>query len=166
MVGALLVGAAVARSLAYAWEVPAIGVHHMEGHLLAPLLEKDPPDFPFVALLVSGGHTLLADVHGVGQYELLGSSLDDAAGEAFDKTAKLLGLGYPGGPQLAALAEQGRPGRLSVSASADRATRSRLQFQRPENGGRRGTCATMGRSTTRREPMPHAGSRKRSSIRS
>ena len=110
LVGALLVGAAVARSLAYAWDLPCIGVHHMEGHLLAPLLEPEPPQFPFVALLVSGGHTMLARVEGVGRYELLGSSLDDAAGEAFDKTAKLLGLGYPGGPQLAALAEQGRPG--------------------------------------------------------
>jgi N6-L-threonylcarbamoyladenine synthase len=110
LVGALLVGAAVARSLAYAWGLPCIGVHHMEGHLLAPLLEPEPPQFPFVALLVSGGHTLLARVEGVGRYELLGSSLDDAAGEAFDKTAKLLGLGYPGGPQLAELAEQGRPG--------------------------------------------------------
>jgi N6-L-threonylcarbamoyladenine synthase len=109
LVGALLVGAAVARSLAYAWRVPCTGVHHMEGHLLAPLLEPDPPQFPFVALLVSGGHTLLAHVHGVGRYEILGQSLDDAAGEAFDKTAKLLGLGYPGGPQLAALAERGRP---------------------------------------------------------
>jgi N6-L-threonylcarbamoyladenine synthase len=109
LVGALLVGAAVARSVAYAWGLPCIGVHHMEGHLLAPLLEPQPPQFPFVALLVSGGHTLLARVEGVGRYELLGSSLDDAAGEAFDKTAKLLGLGYPGGPQLAALAEQGRP---------------------------------------------------------
>jgi N6-L-threonylcarbamoyladenine synthase len=109
LVGALLVGASVARSLAYAWRVPCIGVHHMEGHLLAPLLEAEPPSFPFVALLVSGGHTLLALVRGIGQYELLGSSLDDAAGEAFDKTAKLLGLGYPGGPQLAALAERGRP---------------------------------------------------------
>jgi N6-L-threonylcarbamoyladenine synthase len=110
LVGALLVGAAVARSLAYAWRVPCTGVHHMEGHLLAPLLEPNPPQFPFIALLVSGGHTLLAHVHGVGQYEILGQSLDDAAGEAFDKTAKLLGLGYPGGPQLAALAERGRPG--------------------------------------------------------
>jgi len=109
LVGALLVGASVARSLAYAWRVPCLGVHHMEGHLLAPLLEPDPPEFPFVALLVSGGHTLLARVEGVGRYEVLGSSLDDAAGEAFDKTAKLLGLGYPGGPQLAALAERGRP---------------------------------------------------------
>jgi N6-L-threonylcarbamoyladenine synthase len=110
LVGALLVGAAVARSLAYGWGVPALGVHHMEGHLLAPLLEPDPPRFPFVALLVSGGHTLLAHVTGVGRYQILGSSLDDAAGEAFDKTAKLLGLAYPGGPHLAALAERGRPG--------------------------------------------------------
>jgi N6-L-threonylcarbamoyladenine synthase len=110
LVGALLVGSSVARSLAYAWRVPCVGVHHMEGHLLAPLLEQEPPAFPFVALLVSGGHTMLALVHAVGSYEMLGSSLDDAAGEAFDKTAKLLGLGYPGGPQLAALAERGRPG--------------------------------------------------------
>jgi len=110
LAGALLVGSSVARSLAYAWDVPCVGVHHMEGHLLAPLLEPDPPAFPFVALLVSGGHTLLAYVRGLGRYEVLGSSLDDAAGEAFDKTAKLLGLGYPGGPQLAALAERGRPG--------------------------------------------------------
>jgi len=110
LVGALLVGASVARSLAFAWGVPCTGVHHMEGHLLAPLLESDPPAFPFVALLVSGGHTLLARVEGVGRYEILGASLDDAAGEAFDKTAKVLGLGYPGGPQLAALAERGRPG--------------------------------------------------------
>jgi N6-L-threonylcarbamoyladenine synthase len=109
LVGALLVGAAVARSLAFAWRVPCTGVHHMEGHLLAPLLEPQPPQFPFIALLVSGGHTLLARVEGVGRYEILGSSLDDAAGEAFDKTAKLLGLGYPGGPQLAQLAERGRP---------------------------------------------------------
>lgn len=110
LAGALLVGAAFARSLAYAWRVPCIGVHHMEGHLLAPMLEHAPPEFPFLALLVSGGHTLLADVQGVGRYEVLGSSLDDAAGEAFDKTAKLLGLGYPGGPRLARLAESGRPG--------------------------------------------------------
>ncbi len=110
LVGALLVGAAVARSLAYAWRIPCLGVHHMEGHLLAPLLEPDPPPFPFVALLVSGGHTLLARVDGLGRYEILGNTLDDAAGEAFDKTAKLLGLGYPGGPQLAALAERGRSG--------------------------------------------------------
>jgi N6-L-threonylcarbamoyladenine synthase len=110
LVGALLVGAALARSLAFAWRLPCVGVHHMEGHLLAPLLEPDPPRFPFLALLVSGGHTLLARVDGLGRYEILGNTLDDAAGEAFDKTAKLLGLGYPGGPQLAALAERGRSG--------------------------------------------------------
>jgi len=110
LIGALMSGAAVGRSLAWALGVPCVEVHHMEGHLLAPMLEQDAPDFPFVALLVSGGHTLLANVKGVGQYELLGQSLDDAAGEAFDKTAKLLGLGYPGGPALAALAEKGRPG--------------------------------------------------------
>ena len=111
LVGALLVGAALGRSLAWAWGLPAIGVHHMEGHLLAPLLEEPVPDFPFVALLVSGGHTQLVAVAGIGRYQLLGESLDDAAGEAFDKTAKLLGLPYPGGPALAALAEWGEPGR-------------------------------------------------------
>src|SRR6185437_10190823 len=97
-------------SLAYAWQVPAIGVHHLEGHLLAPLLEADPPPFPHVALLVSGGHTMLIEVRGIGQYELLGQTRDDAAGEAFDKTAKLLGIPYPGGPELATLAERGRSG--------------------------------------------------------
>jgi len=112
LAGALLVGAAFARSLAWAWGVPAVGIHHMEGHLLAPMLENDIPEFPFVALLVSGGHTQLVQVGGVGEYELLGESLDDAAGEAFDKTAKLLGLGYPGGPALAALAQSGDPGRF------------------------------------------------------
>jgi N6-L-threonylcarbamoyladenine synthase len=111
LIGALLVGAALGRSLAWTWGVPAIGVHHMEGHLLAPLLEEPAPDFPFVALLVSGGHTQLVAVAGIGRYHLLGESLDDAAGEAFDKTAKLLGLPYPGGPALAALAERGDPGR-------------------------------------------------------
>ncbi len=110
LIGALLVGAALGRSLAYAWGVPAVGIHHMEGHLLSPLLEPDPPAFPFTALLVSGGHTLLADVRGFGAYRILGETLDDAAGEAFDKTAKLLGLGYPGGPALARLAECGRDG--------------------------------------------------------
>lgn len=107
LMGALLVGAATARSLAWAWQIPAIAVHHMEGHLLAPMLEENPPEFPFVALLISGGHTLLVQVEGIGRYQLLGESLDDAAGEAFDKTAKMLGLGYPGGPKLSALAEQG-----------------------------------------------------------
>ncbi len=114
LIGALLVGACVGRSLAMAWDVPAIGVHHMEGHLLAPMLEDDPPDPPFVALLVSGGHTLLARVDGIGRYEILGETLDDAAGEAFDKTAKLLGLPYPGGPALAALAATGSPGRYRL----------------------------------------------------
>ena len=112
LAGALLVGAAFARSLAWAWRVPALGIHHMEGHLLAPMLEDEVPDFPFVALLVSGGHTQLVRVAAVGDYELLGESLDDAAGEAFDKTAKVLGLGYPGGPALAALAQHGDPGRF------------------------------------------------------
>ena len=107
LIGALLVGASVGRSLAFALGIPAVGVHHMEGHVLAPLLEPDAPDFPFVALLVSGGHTMLIEVSGVGRYRLLGETLDDAAGEAFDKTAKLLGLGYPGGPALARCAEQG-----------------------------------------------------------
>jgi N6-L-threonylcarbamoyladenine synthase len=111
LVGALLVGALTARSLAWAWNVPAIAVHHMEGHLLAPMLEAEPPGFPFIALLVSGGHTLLVEVGGVGQYRVLGDSVDDAVGEAFDKTAKLLGLPYPGGPALAGLARQGDPGR-------------------------------------------------------
>lgn len=112
LVGALLVGATVARALAYAWEVPAVGVHHMEGHLLAPMLDDNPPCFPFVALLVSGGHTQLVRVDGVGQYTVIGESVDDAAGEAFDKTAKLLGLDYPGGAALSRLAEQGAPGRF------------------------------------------------------
>lgn len=109
LVGALLVGAAAARAMAWALDVPAIGVHHMEGHLLAPLLEEDPPQPPFVALLVSGGHSMLIEVAAIGRYRLLGDTLDDAAGEAFDKTAKLMGLPYPGGPHLARLAEQGDP---------------------------------------------------------
>lgn len=112
LAGALLVGAAVGRSLAWAWKRPAVGVHHMEGHLLAPMLEADPPSFPFLALLVSGGHTLLADVQGLGCYRTLGESVDDAVGEAFDKTAKLLGLGFPGGPAVARVALNGRPGRF------------------------------------------------------
>ncbi len=112
LMGALMVGACVGRSLAYGWGVPAVGVHHMEGHLLAPLLEGEIPEFPFIALLVSGGHTQLIRVDGVGRYQLLGESVDDAAGEAFDKTAKLLGLGYPGGPALSELAKQGNPDRF------------------------------------------------------
>jgi len=110
--GALLVGAMVGRSIGFAWNIPTVAVHHMEGHLLAPMLEPNPPAYPFVALLVSGGHTLLIDVAKFGDYKILGESVDDAVGEAFDKTAKLLGLGYPGGAALAALAEQGDPSRF------------------------------------------------------
>ena len=109
LVGALLVGATIARSLAMAWDKPAIPVHHMEGHLLAPLLGQNPPDFPFVALLVSGGHTMLVAVEGIGQYHILGESIDDAAGECFDKAAKMLDLPYPGGPNIAKLAQTGNP---------------------------------------------------------
>jgi N6-L-threonylcarbamoyladenine synthase len=112
--GALLVGASVANALAYALDIPTIGIHHLEGHLLSPLLSDPAPEFPFVALLVSGGHTQLMRVDGVGQYTLLGETLDDAAGEAFDKSAKLLDLGYPGGPALAQLATSGRPGRYKL----------------------------------------------------
>ena len=114
LAGALLVGASVAHGLAYALGVPALGIHHLEGHLLSPLMETPAPAFPFIALLVSGGHSQLMRVAGVGRYELLGDTLDDAAGEAFDKTAQLLGLGYPGGPALAALAAQGTPGRVKL----------------------------------------------------
>ena len=114
LAGALLVGAGSAQAIAWSLGKPAIGIHHLEGHLLSPRLADPKPDFPFVALLVSGGHTQLMRVDGVGQYELLGETLDDAAGEAFDKTAKLLGLGYPGGPALAALAEQGNERRFDL----------------------------------------------------
>jgi N6-L-threonylcarbamoyladenine synthase len=114
LAGALLVGASFAQALAFALRIPAVGIHHLEGHLLSPLLSADPPSFPFVALLVSGGHTQLMRVDGVGRYRLLGETQDDAAGEAFDKTAQLLGLGYPGGPALSRLAEQGRPGRVRL----------------------------------------------------
>ncbi|SFM02708.1 tRNA (adenosine(37)-N6)-threonylcarbamoyltransferase complex transferase subunit TsaD [Marinobacter zhejiangensis] len=110
LIGALMVGGSVAHALGFALGIPVLGVHHMEGHLLAPMLEDQPPQFPFVALLVSGGHTQLVMVNGIGEYELLGESVDDAAGEAFDKTAKMLGLDYPGGPRVSALAEQGRAG--------------------------------------------------------
>src|ERR1700761_4361207 len=113
LIGALLVGEAFATALSVAWAKPAMGIHHLEGHLLAPLLEANPPDFPFLALLVSGGHTQLIDVAGLGKYRILGDTLDDAAGEAFDKTAKLMGLPYPGGAALASLAEDGRPGEFT-----------------------------------------------------
>src|SRR3990167_1288925 len=112
LIGALLVGAMLGRTLGWAWQIPTIGVHHLEGHLLAPFLEPHPPMFPFIALLVSGGHTELVKVSRLGQYEILGDTLDDAAGEAFDKTARLLGLGYPGGSALATLAEYGSPSRF------------------------------------------------------
>ncbi|MHB0776378.1 tRNA (adenosine(37)-N6)-threonylcarbamoyltransferase complex transferase subunit TsaD [Halomonas sp. WWR20] len=112
LVGALMVGASTAHGLARAWNVPVLGVHHMEGHLLAPMLEEEPPEFPFVALLVSGGHTQLVEVRGLGRYRLLGESVDDAAGEAFDKAAKMLELPYPGGPQIARLAELGEASRF------------------------------------------------------
>ncbi len=114
LAGALLVGTSIAEALAFTLNVPTIGVHHLEGHLLAPLLEDNPPEFPFVALLVSGGHTQLMRVSGIGDYELLGDTLDDAAGEAFDKTAKLLGLGYPGGPALSRLAAEGKAGKFKL----------------------------------------------------
>ena len=112
LAGALLAGSAVAKGLAFAWGVPSIGVHHMEGHMLAPMLEDDAPQFPFVALLVSGGHTLLAEVRAIGEYRILGQTLDDAVGEAFDKTAKILGLAYPGGPAVAKAAQFGDPTRF------------------------------------------------------
>ncbi len=112
LIGALMVGSAMARSLAWSWGIPSVAVHHMEGHLLAPMLEQHPPEFPFLALLISGGHTLLVDAQKIGVYHVLGESVDDAVGEAFDKTAKLLGLGYPGGPLLSKLAQTGNPQRL------------------------------------------------------
>src|ERR1700691_5654652 len=116
LIGALLVGASFAGSLAYSWGKPVVGIHHLEGHLLAPLLEADPPEFPFLALLVSGGHTQLVDVAALGRYRILGETLDDAAGEAFDKTAKLLGLPYPGGAALAKLGGRGRRGEFAFPA--------------------------------------------------
>ncbi|PWQ92421.1 tRNA (adenosine(37)-N6)-threonylcarbamoyltransferase complex transferase subunit TsaD [Leucothrix pacifica] len=109
LIGALMVGASVGRTMAWSLGIPALAVHHMEGHLLAPMLEEDAPECPFVALLVSGGHTMLVEVKAIGDYKILGESVDDAVGEAFDKTAKLMGLSYPGGPELAALAEKGKP---------------------------------------------------------
>ena len=112
LMGALMVGGAMATALGYALDIPVLGVHHMEGHLLAPMLEQSPPQFPFVALLVSGGHTQLVSVEAIGEYEVLGESLDDAAGEAFDKTAKMLDLDYPGGPVLAAMADRGQVDRF------------------------------------------------------
>ncbi|GAB7259952.1 hypothetical protein DaDZ19_16190 [Dickeya ananatis] len=128
LVGALLVGATVGRSLAFAWNVPAIPVHHMEGHLLAPMLEDNPPAFPFVALLVSGGHTQLISVTGIGEYRLLGESIDDAAGEAFDKTAKLLGLDYPGGAVAVKNGAKRAPRPFCLPPAHDGSSRSGFQF--------------------------------------
>ena len=131
LVGALLTGAALARSLAYAWQLPAIGIHHLEGHLLAPLLEDERPPLPHLALLVSGGHTMLIDVRAIGEYQVLGETRDDAAGEAFDKSAKLLGLPYPGGPALAALAAGAGAG-TGTGASVDGGPCAKpLKFPRP-----------------------------------
>ena len=130
LAGALLVGASVAHALGFALGKPVVGVHHLEGHLLSPLLADPRPAFPFVALLVSGGHTQFHEVAGVGRYRLLGESQDDAAGEAFDKTAKLLGLGYPGGPALARLAEGGRAGAVTPAAPDARQRRPRHELFR------------------------------------
>ena len=133
LMGALLVGATVGRSLAYGLGIPAIGVHHMEAHLLAPLIGVDDLSPPFAALLVSGGHTQIVRVDDVGRYTMLGESLDDAAGEAFDKAAKMLGLGYPGGPAIAKAAEQGDPHRFSFPAPDDGPARPRYELLRPQN---------------------------------
>ncbi len=166
LAGALLVGASVASALGYALGKPAIGVHHLEGHLLSPLLADPRPAFPFVALLVSGGHSQLFEVEGVGRYRLLGDTKDDAAGEAFDKTAKLLGLGYPGGPALARLAEAGRDGAVVAAAADARQRRSRHELQRLEDRGA-DARAPRGRrrdgSTTRAAPTSRASSSTRSS---
>ncbi|NIG97947.1 MAG: tRNA (adenosine(37)-N6)-threonylcarbamoyltransferase complex transferase subunit TsaD [Serratia symbiotica] len=155
LVGTLLVGASVGRALAFAWNVPAVPVHHMEGHLLAPMLEDNPPAFPFVALLVSGGHTQLISVTGIGKYELLGESIDDAAGEAFDKTAKLLGLDYPGGAMLSKMAQQGVADRFTFPRPMT--DRAGLDFSFSglktfaantirSNGGDDQTCADIARA--------------------
>ena len=151
LVGALLVGGSVARSLAFAWGRPALGVHHLEGHLLAPMLEAEPPEFPFLALLVSGGHTLLAVVRGLGDYQIIGSSLDDAAGEAFDKTAKLLGLPYPGRPGVGGARAQRAAREIPVPAADARSSGPRFQLQRSEDrGGRRDARRAARRADARR----------------
>ncbi|MAZ44185.1 MAG: tRNA (adenosine(37)-N6)-threonylcarbamoyltransferase complex transferase subunit TsaD [Legionellales bacterium] len=128
LAGALLVTAALGRSMAYGLNIPAIGVHHMEGHLLAPMLSDNPPEAPFVALLVSGGHTLLVHVKAIGEYEILGESVDDAAGEAFDKTARLMGLGYPGGPAISRCAQRGNPGRFTFPRPMLKSPDCRMSF--------------------------------------
>ena len=155
LAGALLVGAGIARGLAYTLDIPAVGIHHLEGHLLSPLLSSQPPSFPFVALLVSGGHTQLMQVAAVGRYELLGETLDDAAGEAFDKTAQLLGLGYPGGPAISRLAQEGeaarfplpRPmlgsGDLNFSFSGLKTAVATLRRKHPEDAARADIAAAF-----------------------
>ena len=151
LIGALLVGVSFARSLGYAWRRPTVAIHHLEGHLLAPLLEADPPAFPFLALLVSGGHTQLIDVRGLGRYRILGETLDDAAGEAFDKTAKMLGLPYPGGRRPRAAGRTGPQRTLSFSSPDARSSRARFQFQWLEDrrpSSLAGPCA--GRAVARR----------------
>ena len=159
LAGALLVGAGAACALAAALDVPVLGVHHLEGHLLSPFLSADPPRFPFVALLVSGGHTQLMRVDGVGEYRLLGETIDDAAGEAFDKTAKLMGLGYPGGPALARLAELGDADAFRSAATAAAQRRPRLFVRRVEDGGTDATSTPLQRLRTRpgRPRSRHAG---------
>jgi len=150
LMGALMVGASVAQALALGWGIPCIGVHHMEGHLLAPMLEPNPPAFPFVALLVSGGHTQLVEVKGIGQYTLLGESLDDAAGEAFDKAAKMLDLPYPGGPHIAKLAESGDVGRFKFPRPMT--DRPGLDFS--FSGLKTFTLTTVNEHTPEGEPLP------------
>jgi len=135
LAGALLVGSGVACALAAALGKPVLGVHHLEGHLLSPFLSADPPEFPFVALLVSGGHTQLMRVDGVGRYELLGETIDDAAGEAFDKSAKLMGLPYPGGPGYGQVGRAGRSGRLQIAPAFVAQRQFRFFVCRSQNGG-------------------------------
>ena len=153
----------MARALAYALNKPALGVHHLEGHLLSPLLARDPPAFPFVALLVSGGHTQLMRVDGVGRYALLGETLDDAAGEAFDKSAKLLGLGYPGGPALSRLAEFGDRHALQAATPDAAFRRFRFQLLRPQDrGADAGEKSRSPISASRTKPTSRAPSSMRS----
>ena len=166
LAGALLVGASVANALGYALGKPVVGVHHLEGHLLSPLLGEPRPAFPFVALLVSGGHTQLYDVIGVGDYRLLGDTQDDAAGEAFDKTAKLLGLAYPGGPALARLAASGRAGAVTLPRPMLDVGRSRLQLLGAQDRGADARAPHRGRGAAHRSargPTSRASSRRRSS---
>ena len=162
LAGALLVGAGIAHGLGYALGMPALGMHHLEGHLLSPLLSTPAPTFPFIALLVSGGHTQLMRVAGVGDYELLGETLDDAAGEAFDKTAKLLGLGYPGGPALAKLAETGKPGRFKLPRPMLASGDLNFSFSGLKTAVLTGREAATARRR-RRAPISQPSSRRRSS---